>query len=132
MKFWSSGEVQSDIADDFRVVRKAIDDAINLHLANNDYGESVEKWDHIAIIRAVDSSDYAEINKYAKRSRTIELRLKIDHGLFKASGINDRYKLFGTSVLRGLEIAGEMKIPGFAVSILFDDILGLLKVKGWI
>lgn len=52
MKLWTSGEVEADVGDSFRIARKAVDNKVNNILATVEIDAHFVKWAVVPIILA--------------------------------------------------------------------------------
>ncbi len=129
---WMSGEIQSDIADAYRSVRKDIEAAVNDALRPGDYGKGLDKWVVIAIIREEDHPDFDEIKKYRAKERKFESRLKVSHGAFKAADAMGRCKLIIEMLLRSVADMRKIGVRNIDYAQIEDDVRKLAAVKGWL
>lgn len=127
-----SGEIQSDIADEYRSARKDIESAANAVLGSSDYGDGINKWVLIAIIRDEDHPDFDEVRKYQKKDRRFESRLKISHADFKTADAMVRRKLIVDALLRSVGEMRRLNIRNIDHAKLESDIRELASSKGWV
>ncbi len=128
MKFWMSGEVQSDVGDVHRESRKIIETAVNKGISEKSYGSGLKLWAYLAVI--LDSKTdpyYPEVKKYSKRKKEVEFRLKIDHQKFLKGGPETHLRLLSESVLRSLELMREMRIKDLDLDKLTADVTQCLS-----
>jgi Immunity protein 44 len=128
---WMSGEVQLDIAEEHRSARKDVEAAVNVVLESSNYGDGLGKWYLIEIILENDIPGFDEVNKYRKKERSFESRLKISHSEFKSADSVGQRKLIVEALLRSI---AEMRlaIRGIDCAKLESDIRELAVAKGWI
>lgn len=133
MKIWMSGEVQSDVADDYRKLRKEIEQSLNAVFSGRDYGAGLAEWDVIAMIFGDDGpKEYKEVKKYNKRDKSTEFRLRIDYQKFKHGDDAARRKLILDVLDHSLSILDSMKIPDIDIVGLRRDVQQTAKENGWI
>jgi hypothetical protein len=132
MDLWMSGEIQSDIGDDYRNARKDIVSITNDFLNGKEYGEGLKSWNYIAIIREIESEDYNEVHKYNKRNKETEFRLKINYNIFRSADNKEKKKLICQSLVRSISILQDIGISNFDIKQFKDDIVKLYSDKGWI
>lgn len=100
MKLWIGGEVDREVAEDFRVVRSEVESAINTMIAAIDAGE-INEWDVIAIIR--NDLVFEERVRYSKKNG-MDLRLKIPFQEFNGAKKSIQRDLVMEMLFRSLEI----------------------------
>lgn len=131
MQFWLSGEVQVDIADAYRAVRKEVEAALNEALGDRDYGPHVREWDFIAIIRELDHPDYDELKKYDRRDKSLEFRLKLNHEQFKAADELARRRMLMGALVRSAREAVGVAPSGTRLDQIERDMMGVARSKAW-
>lgn len=129
VKLWTSGEIQADIGDAFRLARKEVEDAVNTALAA-DYGAGFTGWTLIAIIREVDDPSYAEVKRYRKKDG-FEFRLKLGHATFKAATAQQQRKLIADLVRRSIAEMRTLAAKNVECDRLYADVEAALEAKGW-
>jgi hypothetical protein len=132
MKFWFSGEIQGDVDDLYRAARKdvllALQDA---GAAERDFGP-VEKWVLIGIVTPDDHPAYPEVQKYDRRDKCMEFRLKIEHARFKSTDDAGRRKLFVDCLLRSTRDAVCVVPKGAPLDEIRMFIIGVARERGWL
>jgi Immunity protein 44 len=128
---WMSGEIQSDIADEYRLARKDVEVAVNAALGASNYGDGLSKWSLIAIILEEDHPDFDEVKRYRKKERNFEFRLKISHAEFKATDSVGRRKLIVEALLRSIAEMRRLAIRSIDSAKLESDVRELAAAKGW-
>ncbi|SRR5258708_37815372 len=131
MKFWFSGEVQADVADAYRAVRKDVEAALNEALGDRTYGPQLTEWDLIAIIRRSDHPDFGEMTNYDRSDKSLEFRLKIDHGRFKEADELKRRRMLMECVLRSAREAVRVAPAGTSLEQIERDLLEVAHAKQW-
>jgi hypothetical protein len=129
---WMSGEVQSDIADEYRLARKDVEAAVNAALRPFNYGDGLNKWSVIAIILEEDHPDFDEVKKYRGKERTFEFRLKISHTAFKSADPVGRRRLIVEALLRSIAEMRILTIRSIDHAKLESDVRELAAAKGWL
>ena len=133
MKLWTSGELQADISDAYRSVRKRIETSVNRAIEKRDYGGGLVQWNYLAIILSSDGpKGYNEVKRYNKRNKKCEFRLIIDHAQFKEGDATKKTAMVCESLLQSLSVLESMNIPDFNVSLLREDFLDVAKRQGWL
>ena len=129
VKLWTSGEIQADVGDAFRLARMEVEDTVNAAL-NGDYGAGFTGWTLIAIIREVDDPTYAEIKRYRKKDG-FEFRLKLDHATFKAATEHEQRKLMADLVRRSIAEMRSLAAKNVECDRLQAAVGAALEAKGW-
>ncbi|MBI2513922.1 MAG: hypothetical protein HYV96_18280 [Opitutae bacterium] len=93
MKIWISGEIDADIADDYRRLRQKIESDFAVHLAAIDAGESIQELAFIPMITSLAQGLNPEVAKFSKRRKEAEFRPAIDHAAFKAADSTGRQNM---------------------------------------
>lgn len=102
MKLWLSAELDHDVSGLYREIRANFMNDINLKLSDIMFDSPYEEWAFIAMIRA--NKDWAkEVAKRHIKSKSLEFRLKIDHGAFLSGNFNTRANLFLDSLQRSVD-----------------------------
>lgn len=122
MELWTSGEIQSDVGDDYRKIRNQAEQAVNALFSKNDYGSGLNRWVYMAIIKAVETDDFKEIQRFNKKKKEVEFRLRIKHKDFLNASYDEKKKLFLESLLRSIQIMPEIGIKDFDFERLSNDI----------
>jgi len=123
IKFWMSGEIQSEVDDKFDATWKVIEAELNQCVEGKNYGEGLKEWAFIAIILKPGFDEYyPEIKRYRKKKREVEFRLKIDYKEFLKGNAEANLKLFAQSVLRSFSLMREMNIKNFDLERLTNDV----------
>lgn len=131
MQLWIAGEINHDVGDAFRAARKVVETAFNEHYGATGYGASVAKWAYIAMISPPGTGFEEEINRYDKRDRCLEFRLRIDHGAFLAANTRAREGMIVSALRRSLVLAEGMHVPDLALAQLRRDVDSLATKQGW-
>ncbi|WP_083846021.1 Imm44 family immunity protein [Rhodanobacter spathiphylli] len=87
MKLWIGAEIEADIGDQFRNVRRCVVDTINSYIDFREYDLGVESWDCIAIVR--DDDCFPEKFVLNRKNGDMDFRIRIDYSKFKSG---DRYE----------------------------------------
>ena len=131
MQFWSSSEIQSDVADSHRPARKDVELAINSVIATRSYGAGVSQWALIYIILE-EGDDYPETYRYQKKNGVAEFRLTVDYANIKVCDDFEHRKQLASAILRSLELAKTMKIQSFKLDTFSHDVIDILTERGWL
>lgn len=131
MQFWSSSEVQSDVADSHRPARKDLELAINNVIAERSYGDGVSQWALIYIILD-EGDDYPELNRYQKKNGVAEFRLVVDYAAIQACDHMEHRKVLAQTIVRSLDLAKTMKIASFDLDAFSRDVVSALAQLRWL
>lgn len=131
MQFWSSSEVQSDVADSHRPARKDLELAINNVIAERSYGDGVSQWALIYIILD-EGDDYPELNRYQKKNGVAEFRLVVDYTTIRACDHMEHRKVLAQTIVRSLDLAKTMKIASFDLDAFSRDVVSALAQRRWL
>jgi hypothetical protein len=127
-----SGELQEDVGEAYRVARNEIEAKLNARIATCDYGSGVTEWAFIAIIlKPTIGQDYPEIQKYSKRKKEVEFRLKIDHDTFSKSSARQQRGLVWRALLTSVQLMRHLKIQDCDHEKLFADVENVGKQEQW-
>jgi hypothetical protein len=111
MHFFLSGEIDAEIADQYRVVRKVVETRLNEALTNESYGDAIQEIAVIPIIlgpRFLSGREERRLIKH--RERVADYRLFIDLARFKDGSPQDQTNLLVQNVLACVEdIARKLK-----------------------
>ena len=123
IKFWISGEIQSDVGDCYREAQNTIEAVLNQYVEGKDYGEGLKLWTYIAIILKPGFDEYyPEIKRYRKKKREVEFRLKINYKKFLKGNAETHLKLMAESVLRSFDLMRDMNIKDCDLERLISDV----------
>ncbi len=127
MHFFISGELDSEVAELFRPVRKEVELLLNQELGNNSYGQDIEKISLIPIILGPRFTDRKERRLLQRKDKAADYRLVIDFEAFLHGGESTRRQLLINNLL--LAIADiSRKIGGkFEGDRLSHDIKSLFE-----
>jgi len=118
MKLWMSGELQADIADAYREVRREIEASVNAKLQDSFPDGPFEEWTVIPIILAEDDPMFAEFSKKHVKSKALEFRLKIDHERFLNGDLRERRVLVLDMLERCIGMMAKMGLSQDQISAL--------------
>lgn len=129
MRLWLGGEISHDVDDASFLVSKDIVDAVNAHLRlTKSYGTGLTSWDVIPIILPKSlRSNFSEVVKYVKKTRSYELRLCIDHSKFKKGSKAEQYRLYCNMLRRSLDYFDSWMIEKLDVKRLRKDFEAAVK-----
>ena len=132
MKFWMSGEIMADVGDAYRDARKDVEAHLNRRMSEIDYGAGLKELAFIAMILSADGPPYKEIQKYSKRDKTAEFRLRIDHGTFKRAASHGQRSLIVEAVARAIGLLSTLRIPGLDQERLQTDFRSAAREREWL
>ena len=131
MQLWISGEIHSDVSDAYREARTEVEEAINAGLGSWDPG--IRQWQFIAIMLPPGlDGKYPEVHRYRRHDRTAEFRLRIELEAFKRADPTKRCALICEALLRSLELATKLEVPGFDVRGLRQRFISLASSHRWL
>lgn len=121
MKLWVSAEMESDVAEDFRLANNAIEDSLAAFLASKEYDLELDSLDCIAIIR--NDSEFKELHRYSPKKRDMDFRLVIDYFEFKKSTFDQQKSLILDMLIRAVSLLSTKKSVNKAEAVkLRNDI----------
>lgn len=132
MNIWMSGEIQDDVGAVFRQARNEVEQALNDALAERHYGPSVQKWALIPIILPREDERWGEVQKYDKRQKVAEFRLKIHHDTFKTATPVGQKSMICACLLRSADLFPLLGVNGFDHVAFRADVERVASDKGWI
>jgi hypothetical protein len=132
VRIWTSGELQHDVGEPFRFARKDVERELSNSVLSEDYGAGVIKWALIYILLPANDSFLPEIQRYKKRKREVEFRLKVDHQAFKESDAFTQRRLLAAAFLRSIDLSGELGIADFDAERFKLDVVQVLKTNDWL
>lgn len=128
-----SGENQADIGEEARLASNDVEAAVNAVLGLSSYGEGLEEWAVLSIILTDEFlPGYKEINKYRKKERSFESRLRIPHAEFKAADAVGQRRLIIGILFRSIAEMKRRAVRGIDYAKLESDLRELAVAKGWI
>ena len=128
-----SGEDQADVGEEARLASNNVEAAVNAVLGLSSYGDGLEEWAVLSIILTDEFlPGYKEINKYRKKERSFESRLRIPHAEFKAADAVGQRKFIMGILFRSIEEMKRRAIPHIDYARLESDLRELAAAKGWI
>jgi len=123
MILWMSAEMQTDVVQGFREVRKEVEIAVNKLLEPLTLNEKAEKWAVIAVIRDTESEDYNEVVKRSSAGKVLEFRLKISHDEFLVASRNQRICLVFQMLARSADLMQQLKVSDDTIAELKNVLL---------
>lgn len=130
MNFWSSSEVESDVADAHRQARKDLESSINHKIARKEYGSGVSKWALIYIVLSEKDVKYPEVCRFQKKSKIVEFRLCVDYLAIRNGDELNHRKLLAATILRTLQLAKSMRLDDFDLEAFSADVSMVLSEVG--
>ena len=128
-----SAEVESDVSQAYMELSNRIEASLNNGLLARGYGAGLVEWSFIGIILNDDTSRYyKEINRYNKKDKTCEFRLKIDYKQFKEGDMKKRTKMLCESLLRSLSLLESKNVPNLDLAALRQDFIDIALRQEWL
>jgi hypothetical protein len=131
MQLWMSGELQNDVADQYREARKLVEGKLNERFRQTDYGNGLREWTFIAMIFGADGPNYKEVKRYDRRSKSCEFRLRINHAKFRGGDVEERAGLLCEALLECLNKLEEMRIDELKTEQIRADCVEVARSNGW-
>ncbi len=132
MQFWNSCEAEVDVADPLRYAGNDIEDKLNEALSTRSYGDGVVEWAIIFIMLSQDDPNYCEIQRFHKKRKVVEFRLKVDHAKFKSGTEIEQRQLLSAAILRSFRLTSKMKLDDFDQTKYESDVCQVLTSHGWV
>ena len=107
MKLWVSAEMESDVAEGFRLANNSIEDSLAAFLSSKEYDLKLDSLDCIAILR--NDCDFKELHRYSPKKRDMDFRLVIDYLEFKKSTFDQQKCLILDMLIRAVSILSTKK-----------------------
>ena len=131
MRFFFSGELDAEIADQYRVIRQEVEAALNDGLGDQDYGGVLNEIGIIPMILGPRFSEGRKERRLVKRDeKTADYRLFIDYKEWTAGSHSDRKRLLLENVLACVEDIDRKLKGGFHGKRLSQDIRRLFPEVG--
>lgn len=126
LKFFMSGEVDAIIADEFRELRKEIEQKLK-YLEEKHYGGGLKEISIIPIVvnltpELEEAGFFKERVLYSRKNKDADVRLRIDFDEFQKADIEKRKLLLIKNVLQSVCVLGAKVKKDFAFSTLEKDI----------
>jgi hypothetical protein len=111
MRFFFSGEIDADVADEYREVRKAVEKNLNSALSNQSYGSALDSIAIVPILLGPRFSGSQKERRLLQRSkRSADYRLIIDYDAWRAGSRDERDRLLIMNLLEAVDdIARKLK-----------------------
>jgi hypothetical protein len=129
MKLWMSAEIQSDVADDYRSIRKPLEVAFNSRFGDEEYG--LDEFNYIAVIRAIESADFPEVCKFRQHEKSAEFRLRIPYTDFRQGDLLRKRVLVCDSLIRAIRMLSQCKFCTVDPDALEAEFIRLTKNLNW-
>ncbi len=129
---WISGEIQSDVGDDFRLAANEVEGAVNITLNGSDFGNDFGRLCLIPIVLDEDDPDYNEIRRHHKKRQDFEFRLKIPHAVFKAASPLGQRRLVMQNILRAVDEMRKMRVKDVDCDKLEHAIREVAAAHDWL
>ncbi|HHL0973840.1 immunity 44 family protein [Bacillus thuringiensis] len=133
MKFFLSGELEGDIAEEFINIISEISSELE-KLNNNNYGSEVEKISIIPIVVKITpeyeaAGFFKERKLFKKKSKVADFRLRIDYETFLLADDSGRKILIIKNIIQSIRILGKRAKSDFNAIKLEQDILQVFDMK---
>ena len=132
MEIFISGEIESEVANVYRISTLAIRRAFNAQFTDRSFGSGLVEMTYVAIIIRLNSPSYCEVKKYSKKQRSAEFRLKIPLDTCLLADIAEMTQLAAASLHRAIVYLKEMKIPDFDYEAFEAEYLALARREDWL
>lgn len=133
MRLWMSGEVFSDIGDEFRVSRNQVEETLGTVLRDRDYGGDLAELAIIPIILPRKLHDmYPEQTKYRKKKKEAEFRRYIEYLQFKASDLQGKSRLIVNCIIRCIESLERLPVKDVDIAALKEDVITVARQNNWL
>ncbi|WP_242307685.1 Imm44 family immunity protein [Bacillus cereus group sp. BfR-BA-01524] len=133
MRFFLSGELEGDIAEEFINIISEISSELE-KLNNNNYGSEVEKISIIPIVVKITpeyeaAGFFKERKLFKKKSKVADFRLRIDYETFLLADDSGRKILIIKNIIQSIRILGKRAKSDFNAIKLEQDILQVFDMK---
>ncbi|ANN35471.1 dihydrolipoamide succinyltransferase (plasmid) [Bacillus thuringiensis serovar coreanensis] len=134
MRFFLSGELEGDIAEDFINIISEISSELE-KLNSNHYGSEVEEIAIIPIVAKItpeyeDAGFFKERKLFKRKSKEADFRLRIDYETFLSADYSTRKMLIIRNVIQSIRVLGGKAKSDFNAIKLEQDILQVFDIKG--
>lgn len=134
MRFFLSGELEGDIAEEFINIISEIGSELE-GLNSNDYGSEVEEIAIIPIVAKItpeyeDAGFFKERKLFKRKSKEADFRLRIDYETFLSADYATRKILIIRNIIRSIRRLGERAKSDFNAIKLEQDILQVFDING--
>ncbi|MGS7464573.1 Imm44 family immunity protein [Bacillus paranthracis] len=134
MRFFFSGELEGDIAEEFINIISEIGSELE-GLNSNDYGSEVEEIAIIPIVAKItpeyeDAGFFKERKLFKRKSKEADFRLRIDYETFLSADYATRKILIIRNIIQSIRILGEKAKSDFNAIKLEKDILQIFDING--
>ncbi|MEF7657821.1 Imm44 family immunity protein [Bacillus sp. ZJS3] len=132
MRFFLSGELEGDIAEEFINIISEIGSELE-GLNSNDYGSEVEEIAIIPIVAKItpeyeDAGFFKERKFFKRKSKEADFRLRIDYETFLSADYATRKILIIRNIIQSIRILGEKAKSDFNAVKLEQDILQVFDI----
>lgn len=134
MRFFLSGELEGDIAEEFINIISEIGSELE-GLNSNNYGSEVEEIAIIPIVAKItpeyeDAGFFKERKLFKRKSKEADFRLRIDYETFLSADYATRKILIIRNIIRSIRILGGKAKSDFNAIKLEQDILQIFDING--
>jgi hypothetical protein len=104
VRFFFSGEIDAEVADEFREVRQAVERALHNALGRESYGNALESIGVIPMILGPRSLDRRKERRLVQRAKkSADYRLIIDYAAWCKGSRDDRVQLLVRNLLEAVD-----------------------------
>ncbi|MGE6619605.1 Imm44 family immunity protein [Bacillus mycoides] len=133
MRFFLSGELEGDIAEEFINIISEISSDLE-KLNSNNYGSEVEEIAIIPIVVNItpeyeDAGFHKERKLFKRKSKEADFRLRIDYETFLLADDSGRKILIIKNIIQSIRILGKRAKSDFNALKLEEDILQVFDIK---
>ncbi|HDR4866758.1 TPA: dihydrolipoamide succinyltransferase [Bacillus cereus] len=133
MRFFLSGELEGDIAEEFINIISEIGSDLE-KLNSNNYGSEVEEIAIIPIVVNItpeyeDAGFHKERKLFKRKSKEADFRLRIDYEAFLSADYATRKILIIGNIVQSIRLLGEKATSDFNAIKLEQDILQVFNIK---
>src|SRR6266571_6697230 len=125
MKFFITSETDKAVGEKIGKAIVEIQKAVNLAIADKQYGEGITYWGYICIAMTSDTYNagfFKERTFYSQKNKETDFRLKIDYDEVLKASEEKTLKLICGSILRSIDIAESKKIKDFDFNSFRNDL----------
>lgn len=120
MKYWSSGEIESSIGDNFRKSMNILEEKINSLTNSKIYTNDVDILDVIYII--VKDGGIEKL-KYNSKTKELDLRVVIDYQIFLSANNSEQNFILINGLIKAIgNVLIKKKISSFNITEFYEDL----------
>jgi len=119
MILWISGIIEAEINASFFETMKFVQSKLNFIATNIDSGNAIQK---IRIVFVINQDETSEYQKFIKKDKILDARVRINYDEFKAASRNERIEMFIKSIIKVLNKIKFSELEGFSKNLLVNTI----------